>query len=152
MCSPNSGHHGEPTQYKTIQTKYVFKTSFYGHSGLFQMTLISHCLTSLLPKPTLILAKSLTSDPYNQGFLFRRKSVIKTFQMYLWWPLLTPGSPLGVMRYWEWSRPLPGNLKPFERKWRKLRTRSISWPPPPTPPPPAWLPCEAATCFEYLLM
>ena len=44
-------------------------------SGLFQMTLISHCLPSLLPKPTLILAKSSTSDPYKWGFLFRRKSV-----------------------------------------------------------------------------
>ena len=75
MYPPNSGHHGKSTQYKTIQTKYVFKTSFDGRSGLFQTTLISHCLTSLLPKPTLILAKSLTSDPYNRGFLFRRKSV-----------------------------------------------------------------------------
>ena len=28
-----------------------------------------------LPRITLILAKSLTSDPYNRGFLFRRKSV-----------------------------------------------------------------------------
>ena len=76
MCPPNLGHHGESTQYKMIQTKYVFKTSFDGRSGLFQTTLISHCLTSLLPKPTLILAKSLTSDPYNRGFLFRRKSVV----------------------------------------------------------------------------
>ena len=75
MCPPNSGHHGESTQYRTIQTKYVFKTSFDGHSGLFQTTLISHCLTSRLPKPTLILAKSLTSESCNRGFLFRRKSV-----------------------------------------------------------------------------
>ena len=75
MCPPNSGHHGESTQYKTIQTKYVFKTSFDGRSGLFQTTLISHCLTSLLLKLTLILAKSLTSDPYNRGPLFWRKSV-----------------------------------------------------------------------------
>ena len=75
MYPPNSGHHGKSTQYKTIQTKYVFKTSFDRHSGPFQTTLISHCLTSLLPKPTLILAKSLTSDPYNWGPLKRRKSV-----------------------------------------------------------------------------
>ena len=65
----------ESTHYKTIQTKYVFKTSFDGRSGLFQTTLISHCLTSLLLKLTLILAKSLTSDPYNRGPLFWRKSV-----------------------------------------------------------------------------
>ena len=65
----------ESTHYKTIQTKYVFKTSFDGHSGLFQTTLISQFLTSLLPKLTLILTKSLTSDPYNRRFLFRRKSV-----------------------------------------------------------------------------
>ena len=75
MYPPNLGHHGESTQYKTIQTKNVFKTSFDGHSGLFQTTLISQFLTSLLPKLTLILTKSLTSDPYNRGFLFRRKSV-----------------------------------------------------------------------------
>ena len=68
------------TQWKTNQNKYVFKTSFDGRSGLFQTTLISHCLTSLLPKPTLILAKSLTSDPYNRGILFRRKSVIDEFR------------------------------------------------------------------------
>ena len=29
-----------------------------------------------VPKPTLILAKSLTSDPYNRGPLKRRKSVV----------------------------------------------------------------------------
>ena len=39
------------------------------------MTLILHFLTSLPLKRTLILAESLTSDPYNRGFLFRRKSV-----------------------------------------------------------------------------
>ena len=41
--------------------EYVFKTSFDGRSGLFQTTLVSF---SLLLKPTLILAKSLTSNPY----------------------------------------------------------------------------------------
>ena len=66
----------ESTQYKTIQTKYVFKTSFGGHSGLFETTLISHCSTSLLQKPTFILSKSLTSDPHNRGILFCRKSVV----------------------------------------------------------------------------
>ena len=43
------------------------------------MTLILHFLTSLPLKRTLILAKSLTSDPYNRGFLKRRKSVLKLF-------------------------------------------------------------------------
>ena len=39
------------------------------------MTLILHFLTSLPLKRTLILAESLTSGPYNRGFLKRRKSV-----------------------------------------------------------------------------
>ena len=43
----------------------------------FLMTLILHFLTSLPLKRTLILAKSLTSDPYNRGFLKRRKSVLQ---------------------------------------------------------------------------
>ena len=59
----------------TIQTKCVFKTSFDGRSVLFQTSLILYGLTSLLLKPTLILAKSLTSDPYSMGPLFWRKSV-----------------------------------------------------------------------------
>ena len=39
------------------------------------MTLILHFLTSHPLKRTLILAKNLTSDPYNLGSLKRRKSV-----------------------------------------------------------------------------
>ena len=39
------------------------------------MTLILHFFTSRPLKRTLILAESLTSDPYNRGFLKRRKSV-----------------------------------------------------------------------------
>ena len=81
MFPPNSGRQGAwsapkvASQLNEKQFKPVFKTSFDGHSGLFQTTLISQFLTSLLPKLTLILTKSLTSDPYNRGFLFRRKSV-----------------------------------------------------------------------------
>ena len=44
-------------------------------SGLFLAVLISDCLTGLLLKPALILTKSLTRDPYNRGFLKKRKSV-----------------------------------------------------------------------------
>ena len=39
------------------------------------MTLMLHFLTSDPLKQTLILAKSLTSDPYNRGPLKRRKTV-----------------------------------------------------------------------------
>ena len=46
-------------------------------SGLFLAVLISDCLTGLLLKPALILTKSLTRDPYNRGFLKKRKSVVK---------------------------------------------------------------------------
>ena len=45
-------------------------------SGLFLAVLISDCLTGLILKPALILTKSLTRDPYNRGFLKKRKSVI----------------------------------------------------------------------------
>ena len=44
-------------------------------TGLFLAVLISDCLTGLLLKPALILTKSLTRDPYNRGFLKKRKSV-----------------------------------------------------------------------------
>ena len=44
----------------------------------FLMTLILHFLTSLPLKRTLILANSLTSDPYNREFLKRRMSVLQT--------------------------------------------------------------------------
>ena len=41
------------------------------------MTLILHFLTSHPLKRTLILAKSLTSDPYNRGFLKKEKECMK---------------------------------------------------------------------------
>ena len=55
-------------QTKNVQTKDV--------SRLVLMTLILHFLTSDPLKQSLILAKSLTSDPYNRGPLKRRKSVV----------------------------------------------------------------------------
>ena len=43
--------------------------------SVFLQTLILNSLTSLILKPALILAKTLTSDPYNGGLLKRRRSV-----------------------------------------------------------------------------
>ena len=43
---------------------------------LFVSTLVSQCLTSHVLKQTLILAKSLTSDPYKPGPLKIRLSVL----------------------------------------------------------------------------
>ena len=51
--------------------------------GLFLTTLILHFLTSLPLKRTLILAESLTSDPYNRGFFKKRKSVVGQHTKYL---------------------------------------------------------------------
>ena len=44
--------------------------------SVFLQTLILNCLTSQILKPALILAKTLTSDPYNGGLLKRRRSVV----------------------------------------------------------------------------
>ena len=44
---------------------------------LFVLTLVSQCLTSHESKQTLILAKTLTSDPYKPGLLKTRQSVRK---------------------------------------------------------------------------
>ena len=45
---------------------------------LFVSTLVSQCLTSHVLKQTLILAKTLTSDPYKPGLLKTRISVLKS--------------------------------------------------------------------------
>ena len=45
---------------------------------LFVLTLVSQCLTSHVLKRTLILAESLTSDPYKPGPLKIRLSVVAT--------------------------------------------------------------------------
>ena len=45
--------------------------------SVFLLTLILNRLTSQMQKLTLILAKTLTSDPYNGGLLKRRMSVVK---------------------------------------------------------------------------
>ena len=65
------------------------------------MTLILHFLTSHPLKQTLILAKSLTSDPYNRGLLKRRKSVVvKSFEG----PVVLTGAqePLSLARHTWW--------------------------------------------------
>ena len=43
--------------------------------SVFLQTLILNSLTGQILKPALILAKTLTSDPYNGGLLKRRRSV-----------------------------------------------------------------------------
>ena len=48
----------------------------------FALTLVSQCLTSHEPKQTLILAKTLTSDPYKPGPLKTRLSVYRMVYTY----------------------------------------------------------------------
>ena len=67
------------------------------------MTLILHLLTSLPLKRTLILAKSLTSDPYNRGPLKRRKNVTCYLLGRIVLPINSPDSHLDIE-----SRCLPG--------------------------------------------